>query len=225
MTVTNEDLMEVINRNNEESKSSLNKITVVLDSLMTEISDLRKKHLEQEKKISFLENEIKSLNRERRKNNFLIFNMPYTENEEVSTKVMNVFQEVDVEVPVYAINNCFRIGKGREPRPILVSLNNYNVKQAIMKRRDDLARKNYRISHDRSKEDREEGKKIFDCINRLKVLDKNASYRRGLFKVRGSLYRLKEVEQLLESPLTGDEEDGKNNQMQKRRKTDRKSVV
>lgn len=141
MPVTNEDLLAVINRNNEEAKISFKKITSTLDSLIAEISELKKKNLDQDRKIIALENEIRFLKRDRKRNNFVLYNLPSTDNEDVNSEVVDACRDVGVNLPEFAINYCYRIGKGHEPRPILVSLINNNIKQKLMKRREAFAEK------------------------------------------------------------------------------------
>lgn len=66
-------------------------------------------------------------------------------------------------------------------------------------------------------------KKKFNNINKLRAIDNNVSYRRGLFKVNGSLYRVNEIENILTNPPENfDKQNEKFKQLQKKRKTEEK---
>lgn len=105
------------------------------------------------------------------------------------------------------INNCFRIGKGGEPRPILVSLNSYLLKRKIFSNKQLFQHRHFRLSHDRTKEEREEGRRIFACISKMKNLDIRANYNRKVFSFRGNRYTLKEAEALFTEEQTGSQSD------------------
>lgn len=175
-----------------------------MTELLKNFEDTKSKCKELEKQNSQLREEIKIMKRQSRKNNFLIYNVAKEDNENTVGKVKQICADIEVALPDSAINDCFRVGK-REPQPILVTLNNQFIKRDIFKKKQLLQEKNMRISHDRSKEDREEGRRVYNYLIKLKSLDPNISYRRNLFKFRGSFLTLKEIEDLLDNFTETDE--------------------
>lgn len=188
-TITNADLMSAI----KEMNANLEKSNEINAKLIEEVNAIKNIVFKLEEKTSRLEDEIKYLKKQQRKNNFIIHNVPIVENENVLERVKSAFREANVNIPEYSINSCYRLGKG----PILMSLNNNNVKQEIFKQKDLLKNKNILVSHDKTPEEREEGKKIFSYMVKLKNIDQGATYRKGLFKIRGSYYRLNEIESFI----------------------------
>lgn len=179
-----------------EIKTTLEKTLTLMEDVMKQFSDVKLKCKELEEKNDRLTEEVKILNMQLRRNNFIIYNVPKTESESVVDRVKEVCAEAEVIVTDQDINNCFRIGRGGEPCPILVSLNSNLLKRKIFNRKELFQQKHYRLGHDRTKEEREEGRRIYACMNKMKELDDRAVYSKKVFRFRGNHYSLKEAEAL-----------------------------
>ncbi|KAK9502233.1 hypothetical protein O3M35_011896 [Rhynocoris fuscipes] len=164
---------------------------------LKEVNVLKVRCKNLEEKNTILEQQVRNLKRQIRKNNVVFHNVTSSDNEDAYKKIKELCSEVNVTVPDYAINNCYRVGKTGDKRPIIVSFNNSQVKTEIMKKKEELKMKSHPVSHDRTPEDREEAKKVYNSVAKLKEIDPNASYRRGFFKFRGNYYRINEVDYLL----------------------------
>lgn len=200
MAFSNEDIMNEIKKNlneTKEIKTTLEKALTVMEDMMGQFTELKIKCENLEEKNTRLSEQVKYLNSQVRKNNFVIYNVPKTENEDIVEKVKEICLEAEITVSDQEINNCFRIGKGADPRPVLVSLSSNLLKRKIFSKREYLQQKHYRLNHDRTLEEREEGRRIFACLSKLKSLDSSVMYRNRTFKFRGDFYTLKEVEELI----------------------------
>lgn len=178
-----------------EMRASMDNNNALIEKILLELDFVKNKCITLEEKNISLEKEVKFLNRQIRRNNFLMHNVQVTDNENVADKVKDIFKELNLSIPDYAINNCFRLGKG----PILISLNSTLVKNDIFKYRNDLKNRNIFISHDRTPEEREEGKIIHSVLTKLKLIDETTTYRKGFFKFQGNYFRLKEIENFVNS--------------------------
>lgn len=206
MVVTNEELLEAIRDNIKETKeikATMDSIVSALKTALEDISNLNSKCELLENKNIMLENEIKFLKRQLRINNFILHKVPENEvrdHEDILKTVKTVCEAAEIILPDSAINKCFRIGKSSKERPILVSLNSKLIKDEIMKKKEVFFRNNTPISQDRSPEERQFGRRIFNCMNYLRKIDKNATYFKNKFKCRSVLYSLEEVENLINGP-------------------------
>lgn len=211
MVISNEDLLAAINQNTQEiihMKTAFESIAATFQGALNELSNVKSKCLNLEKRNAQLENEIKILKRQARSNNFIIYKVPEEEDrstENVLNTVETICDKLQLSLPSGSVNNCFRLGKGTNNRPILVSLNSKLLKNEIMKRKEDFAKINTPISQDRTPEDREYGRRIFNCLNNLRKVDKNASYYNKKFKLRGVLYTMEEAEEITQGLTNSDE--------------------
>lgn len=200
--VTNQDLLAAIKANTSETrdiKKSVESICNLIEDLTKEVSSLKCRVSDLEKKNSMLEGKLEYNERKARKNNFVIYNIPEVndrKNENLIGTVKEFCNEMGVELADHSLSDCFRLGRGTGPRPILVVLNNNIVKQTIMKKSRELRSINHRISHDRTRQEREEGKQIYTYLSKLKTMDPNASYFRNQFKFRGGTYSQKEISEI-----------------------------
>lgn len=205
MGVTNDEIMEAIKENctqTKEIKAAIETIALTLKTAVEEVAVLKAKCEDLENRNVILENEMKFLKRQLRLNNFIIHKIPEPEirsNENILKTVQKVCEAADIILPDSAVNNCFRLGSGSNDRPILVSLNSNILKSEIMKRKEVFINNKTPISHDRSPEDRQLGRRIFNCISYLRKIDKNASYFKSKFKCRSVVYSIEEVEEMISS--------------------------
>lgn len=202
--VSNEVILNEIKKNNEETaaiKDSINKLSNFMEKMCEGMESLKSRCNALEKQNASLNEELKFLKRFQRKNNCIIGNISETENENLIEKTVSVCQEIGISISEQTINNCYRLGKQRRsyPRPVLLSFNSYLVKKELMNRRDKFKAKCYSIKHDRSPEEREEGKRIYLAMCKLKVVDPNAFYRNKRFTFKGSHYGIEEIEVMLNS--------------------------
>lgn len=221
MAFTNEDLMNEIKRNlneTKEIKTTVEKSLTLMEDMVRQFSHMKEKCKALEEQNYRLTEEVKVLNRQLRRNNFIIYNVPNAENENVVDKVKEVCADAEININEQNINNCYRMGRGGDPRPILVSLNSNLLKRNIFEKKELFQQKHYRLSHDRTREERDEGKRIYDCINKLRSLDSRVIYARKMFKFRGSYYSLKEAESLLDGCEIGAQSDEE--QVKKKQRVD-----
>lgn len=204
MVFTTDDLMAEIKNGTRESreiKATVESIASSLKEALLEISDLKARCVLLEKENGRLENEVRLLKRQSRNNNFIIYRVPEHEersSENVLKTVQKTCEAAGIELKDTSVNNCFRLGRSSKDRPILVSLTRKLVKNEVMLKKEDFARLNTPISHDRTPEERDHGRKIFNLMSHLKKIDKNATYQSNKFKFRGVFHTMEEVEEIVQ---------------------------
>lgn len=199
--------MEAIKANSQQTleiKHATDSIAETLSNVLAELKNVRDRCTFLEKENVALGNEIHFLKRQLRANNFILHKVqetPDNNNENLLETVQNICKAANINLPESAINKCFRLGKGEKNRPILVSLTNNILKQEIMKKKDLFYQNNTPISHDRSPEDREYGRRVYNCLSLLRKIDKNATYYKNKFKLRGAYHTLEEAEDIIQDLL------------------------
>lgn len=200
-----QEILEELKKSNAEAAALRQSVTRALDLFEKTAQDvqiLKNKCALLEKENIVLNKEIQYLKRYNRKNNCILFNVPEDENEMVLEKTKNIISDCGVNVQDASIDKCFRLGKKKDKnhsRPILLALNSYLVKQKIMEKREIFNSKSYSVKHDKSPEDREEARNIYNSLLKLKVLDHMASFKNGLYKVNGRHYNQEECNKMIMS--------------------------
>lgn len=221
---TNEEIMQEIKKSNKETAEMAKKVDVIMDvlkTILTETETTKKKCEELEKKVNNQEREIISLRRQINKNNIVIYNASEKQDrskEDIIETVKEILQNGNVAINNEAINECFRIGKGTGTRPIKVSLTSSLTKQKIMNNKEVFRNLNTPIAHDRSKEDREYGKRIYNCLKTMKNFDINVGTFKGKINFKGKMYELVEAEELIknkEEELRKEEKEESDNRKRK----------
>ena len=140
---------------------------------------------------------MESKDREKRLNNVIIFNLPESTSQlkttrqqhdkenflEMCTEINNNFSDIDV-------TETRRLGEAKEnatgPRPVLITLTHIDKKRTLLRRfhhiRENDKFKNIKIYHDKTKQEREESKKLYEEAKRQEAADKSGEY---LYRVRG----------------------------------------
>ena len=150
------------------------------------------------------------LNREKRKNNVVVFNMEEAKissnlKEERVQADLNSFLEVCNNICVRAVSpndlqSVIRLGKkvDDKTRPLLVEFVNHDMKHEVMKNLPKLAEvsdenlKRVRVKHDMSKSEREEAKRLYE---QAKEQESKAKQDGGnfIYRVRGPPWAMKIV--------------------------------
>lgn len=203
MGTSNDDLLVAIKdniRETKEIKADIASFVSTLNTAIEQISEIKTRCLLLENKNDVLEKEIQFLKRQLRANNIILHKVPEVENnseEDVLKTVKAVCEAAEINLPESAVNRCLRLGRGSSNRPILLSLNSNLLKEEIMKRKESFFNNKTPISHDRSFEDRQFGRRIFNCLNHLRKIDKSATYFKNKFRCRSILYSMEEVEEMI----------------------------
>ena len=146
--------------------------------------------------IQVKEQNMESKDREKRLNNVIIFNLSESTSQlkttrqqhdkeqilEMCTEINNNFTDTDV-------TETRRLGEAKEnatgPRPVLITLTHIDKKRTLRRFhhiRENDKFKNIKIDHDKTKQEREESKKLYEEAKRQEVADKSGEY---LYRVRG----------------------------------------
>lgn len=159
----------------EESNSELFIIYEKLKTLITDstselgnkIDTLTDKLEEAEKRLKFLENENKILNkqvqdnlRETKKNNIIIFGLEEEETEDLYNIILDLFNTT-LEIPVRKeeLNYAYRFGRQTEnTRPVVVKFVTFHKKLDVLKKGYLLKGNSISITNDLTKEERENQK-------------------------------------------------------------------
>lgn len=96
------------------------------------------------------------------------------------------------------VNDCHRIGRGKAPRPILLSLNSFHMKLEIIKKRENFNKLKIALSSDRTREDREYRRKLYICLQKIKEIDRNAVIYNSFIKLNDKKYNLEEAETFIQ---------------------------
>ena len=140
---------------------------------------------------------MESKDREKRLNNVIIFNLPESTSQlktlrqqhskeqilEMCTEINNNFTDTDVI-------ETRRLGEAKENatglRPVLITLTHIDKKLTLLRRfhhnRDNDKFKNIKIYNDKTKQEREESKKLYEEAKRQEAADNLGEY---LYRVRG----------------------------------------
>ena len=105
------------------------------------------------------------------------------------TEINNNFTDTDV-------TETRRLGEAKEnatgPRPVLITLTHIDKKRTLLRRfhhiRENDKFKNIKIDHDKTKQEREESKKLYEEAKRQEAADKSGEY---LYRVRGPSWERK----------------------------------
>ena len=141
---------------------------------------------------------MESKDREKRLNNVIIFNLPESTSQLKATTRQQYDKEIFFEMCTEIINNFTdidvtetrRLGEAKEnatgPRPVLITLTHIDKKLTLLRRfhhiRENDKFKNIKIDHDKTKQEREESKKLYEEAKRQEAADKLGEY---LYRVRG----------------------------------------
>jgi hypothetical protein len=104
---------------------------------------LKNKNTSLEKEVLFLKDNENEREKEKRKNNIEIHGIPKVNNEDLPEVIINVAKKLDIKLNKDNIVKCFRIRafnsekvkNDKHNEPILVSLNQFSLKEAFMKKR------------------------------------------------------------------------------------------
>uniref|UniRef100_T1HSB2 Endonuclease-reverse transcriptase n=2 Tax=Rhodnius prolixus TaxID=13249 RepID=T1HSB2_RHOPR len=203
MSLSLEDIMDAIKQGTQENRSlveKFDKLQTTINDLYVEIRNFKVKTFEQDKIIKRQQAEIEFLKKEAKKNNVIIYGVPEEKDEHVVDTlnvVKKVCNEVAFDLPDLVINNCYRIGRGKNPRPICLSLTSNKFMSDLWKKRTEFNRNKIQIAPDRTREEREYRRKLYQCLQSLKKYEPTCIISRNYIKLKGQNYSLEEAERLI----------------------------
>lgn len=113
-----------------EINTSMVPIVNALEMIMQEITGIKDKYINLERKVVEQQEEIKYLKRQAKENNIVIHRVPEGKEGEdpsgICKKTIEICTRVGVKLEEGDINKCHRIGTQGNERPILVSFKSYN---------------------------------------------------------------------------------------------------
>lgn len=153
------------------------------------IADLTTKNDEQAEKIKKLEISM-------RKKNILVHNLPENENNEDELKttfIRTISDELEVNLSNTDIDSLYRIGKKgtKNPRPLLVVLFSFSIKQSIMQKR--AKARNIGLSDDFPKDVVEARRKLIPTLEKFRKEGKRVMFKIDKLIVDGKVWQ-EEVE-------------------------------
>uniref|UniRef100_T1HSP1 Uncharacterized protein n=1 Tax=Rhodnius prolixus TaxID=13249 RepID=T1HSP1_RHOPR len=175
-------------------------MSLSLEDIMDAIKQGTQENRSLDKIIKRQQAEIEFLKKEAKKNNVIIYGVPEEKDEHVVDTlnvVKKVCNEVAFDLPDLVINNCYRIGRGKNPRPICLSLTSNKFMSDLWKKRTEFNRNKIQIAPDRTREEREYRRKLYQCLQSLKKYEPTCIISRNYIKLKGQNYSLEEAERLI----------------------------
>lgn len=198
------DLRKEILENRQQITNINSSLTAIVSSVemsVNSIKELQNSHTSLVKENEILKREIRNMNKKDRRNNLIIFNVPNADESgrnALPRKIITILSEANITINDSHIDDCYRIGRQSQNRPVLLKLSSYLKKREIFESRSDLFKMGYRISFDNSKEEREEYRNAQPYIIHLRKTNRSARFRDGKILVENKLYTLEEVKKVLE---------------------------
>lgn len=129
----------------------------------------------QETRIETIEEAIKGIRSQEKSKSLIIFKLTDgNERKEILIeKIFKLFEEIGVSIPSTAIVDAFRLGKNIGNRPLLVEFIASRWTKMVFEKRSALNNIGLSIANNRSKEERDERKKLITGVHTLKELGKN----------------------------------------------------
>ncbi|XP_043461952.1 uncharacterized protein LOC122498335 [Leptopilina heterotoma] len=163
--------------------TSINNLTASLNETRSKIHASSKVIELVDKRVNELENRLtqsdlslSALRDLSRSRNIVLFNLTDTDevNSDLISGVCNVFQKVDLHIPDLAFDDVFRLGRDQGNRPTLVKFISSRWVRKVFGKVRELRSQNIFISNDRSKEERENRRKLLDQARKLREKGQNA---------------------------------------------------
>lgn len=146
--------------------------------------------------IKQLRDEVLHLERQRRKNNIIVFGLPLgnrtaDEIEEETVSILNNLLRLTIEKR--DINNLYELGKGQK-KGILIQFVSYLTKKKIFKNISHLKGTKIGIAHDLCPHDREQNKILVKHLKEAKSNNKSAKIKKNKLEIDNQLYSIEELE-------------------------------
>lgn len=195
-------------QSNMVSKASIESLAKKTDKIDKSISEIKSLHQELGTKCEVMSVEIRDVKSElarlqdaSRKKNFLIFNIPDTEeiNKDLFDSVMNILVKATVQLPDYCIDDIFRLGKIKGKRPVLVKLLTARHKSAVFKHAATLRSLGHPISDDLTPEERDKRKLLLSLCQKKREGGQEAKLKGNKVYIDGKLISEKRLSGLLAS--------------------------
>lgn len=138
--------------------------------------------------------QILHLQRELKKNNLIIFGLEEEEEEDLLSKIIDLFNTtLKLKVTESDINNVFRFGRKNKSRPILVKFITCYKKTAVLKQGSLLKTTQISISNDLIKEDREKQKVLREHLKTARGAYPDAKIVKNQLLVNNKYYTVNEL--------------------------------
>lgn len=149
--------------------------------------------------IGILQRKNLTLERNRRKNNIVVFGLTIAHADLVTTVISELRQRIGVELEERDINNIYYIGKNKtNHRAIVVEFVSFLKKLTIFKNVSKLKGTGIAISNDLCREDRETNKVLVKHLKIAKQQQLQARIKGNKLEIDGELYTVEELEKTAE---------------------------
>lgn len=173
--------------------STLATIVSTMESYKTAISSVNSRLDVVEKCTSEQLNRINFLERKIIENNIVVIGIPEKNEEDTLLLLKELFDENNISLETSFINDCYRIGRKKGKRPVILKLNSRIKKQEILSNKDNLKSKGISMFSDRTKADRDEFNKFKPHMTRMRSEGKRPKLLNGYLVVDGKKYSLDDL--------------------------------
>lgn len=178
-------------------KTEVGQIKETIDEEVVKRKELEKDFLELKIKYKLLEKEL-------RKNNIIICNLGYEEeNDILKFTLEKLNQLLDINISKEEINNIYAIGKNKRDRPIIVKFTSYLTKQSVLKNCKKLKGTNISISEELALEERRNQKILRQHLKQARAKKLNAYIKGDNLYINEEIYN---AEKLITNEKDGDNE-------------------
>lgn len=197
------DIYKEILRNRQEitaSNKSLASLADATKECINAYSQVNSRLTDVERRIEEHTNQIAALGRNERRNNLIVRNVPDEPREtrpKLAQKLVTIFREVEIDIDLNSINDCYRIGQSTTSRPVVLKLVSCLAKDAILLKKEELSRNGYSVKHDRSPEDRAFYNTVKPYLDELHRRNKRAFLKYGKIIVDNNAYSVDEIKNML----------------------------
>lgn len=132
-----------------------------------------------EQRMSHAESSLSNIESLTRAKNIILFKLTDTDdfNSELISRVRNIFQEVNLQIPEVAIDDAFRLGRIQGNRPTMGRFISSKWVWLIFSKVRELRKCNIFISNDRTKQERDYRRKMLEQVRNLREGGQNAILR------------------------------------------------
>lgn len=188
-----ENMMDEVRSIKGDVKVEVEGIKKLLD---VKVNDIDKYAMETRTKVEIQEEKVNTIEKDRRTNNIVIYNLEETPNEtweELMRKINLLFNTtMKLNVKKDEINQYFRMGKktGRTPnRPVLVKMVNHWKKMEILRNTATLKGTKIFLSQDLTQEEKQEKKVLLEKVKHIRNTGKHAVLKGWKIFVEGHLFK------------------------------------
>lgn len=195
----NSDMKSIIKETIKELLSDEEFLNKILSKVAEKLENFEKTLIKANEKIKQLEGQIDNLQQNEKINNICVYGIEEEENEKVPEKILKLLNEkVKVSVKREDIVKCYRIGNKTEKiRPIVVKLDQYNLKYRILKNSGYLKGSKMGISEDLIKSKLNLLKKAQEAFDRKSVYTRYGNIYIKRENITRKIRNTNEIQQLI----------------------------